>query len=267
MALQFRFQKLAEVLDIVVLVLMFNGNFPQFRDFVEARIFSRTDLLDQPVIEQLWETNIHVAAAFFDLFRDVDGYIPAILQRLKNQKIGGALNLHVFILIRHCASHPTSYFLQLLAVTNSCCNWFQPAVIINGWPIEYAGRIDAALSASSSLRKRLRRRVTARRRVGSPDGKSHDCGTHQSCAGLTMLNETASATEHADTRSPNRISTGERCPECRRQITVGPSGVEYGHERGAGEGVRDRCSRRPESVDPHRKGPDHDGWCGPGDSA
>lgn len=43
--------------------------------------------------------------------------------------------------------------------------------------------------------------------------------------------------------------TSETCPLCERQITVGPSGTEYGHERGE-SGRRERCPRRPESVDP-----------------
>lgn len=51
------------------------------------------------------------------------------------------------------------------------------------------------------------------------------------------------------------------CPDCRRQVTRGPDGTEYGHERGRGEtGTTDRCPRRPEGVDPGRPGPDHDGW-------
>lgn len=41
-----------------------------------------------------------------------------------------------------------------------------------------------------------------------------------------------------------------RCPECKSRCTRGPSGVEYGHERGL-RGSRDKCSRRPsERVDP-----------------
>jgi len=57
----------------------------------------------------------------------------------------------------------------------------------------------------------------------------------------------------------------ERCPECGRQITAGPSGVEYGHERGIGEtGDTERCSRRPDCVDPVRDAPDHDDWILPG---
>lgn len=57
----------------------------------------------------------------------------------------------------------------------------------------------------------------------------------------------------------------ERCPECGRQITVGPSGIEYGHERGSpGETGKERCPRRPDCVDPGRDGPDHDDWCRPG---
>jgi hypothetical protein len=52
-----------------------------------------------------------------------------------------------------------------------------------------------------------------------------------------------------------------RCPECGRQVTRGPSGVEYGHERGIGEtGQTERCSRRPDCVDPGRDARQHDGW-------
>lgn len=42
----------------------------------------------------------------------------------------------------------------------------------------------------------------------------------------------------------------KRCPECRRQISVSPrrAGVEYGHANGNGGG--ERCSRRPNCVDP-----------------
>jgi hypothetical protein len=56
------------------------------------------------------------------------------------------------------------------------------------------------------------------------------------------------------------------CPDCGRQVTRGPSGVEYGHERGRGEtGASERCEHRPDAVDPRRPAPHHEGWCtGPG---
>jgi len=41
------------------------------------------------------------------------------------------------------------------------------------------------------------------------------------------------------------------CLECHRQVTRGPSGIEYGHERARDcTGRRERCSRRPSCVDP-----------------
>jgi hypothetical protein len=44
----------------------------------------------------------------------------------------------------------------------------------------------------------------------------------------------------------------EICEECGRKITVDPgNGLEYGHKRGPVHHVnRERCSRRPEEVDP-----------------
>lgn len=43
---------------------------------------------------------------------------------------------------------------------------------------------------------------------------------------------------------PDGNEPGEyRCPECGRRVTVGQSGVEYGHQR------RKRCPRRPKEVD------------------
>lgn len=74
--------------------------------------------------------------------------------------------------------------------------------------------------------------------------------------------------ERSDTGLPDRRpeDSGEyRCPECGRQVTVGPSGREYGHERGANEtGSQERCPRRPASVDPKRDAPQYDGWVEPG---
>lgn len=59
-----------------------------------------------------------------------------------------------------------------------------------------------------------------------------------------------------------------RCEECRRAITVGPSGTEYGHERGRGStGTEPRCSRRPTSVDPKRADAQSDGGGWVGDEA
>ena len=46
---------------------------------------------------------------------------------------------------------------------------------------------------------------------------------------------------------------GERtslCEECNRRITAGLDGTEYGHARNGQHG--NRCSRRPDSVDPIR---------------
>lgn len=41
------------------------------------------------------------------------------------------------------------------------------------------------------------------------------------------------------------------CRECGNRCTRGPTGVEYGHERGRGTpGSHKRCSRRPVHVDP-----------------
>jgi hypothetical protein len=52
-----------------------------------------------------------------------------------------------------------------------------------------------------------------------------------------------------------------QCPDCGRQVTRGPSGLEYGHERGIGEtGATERCPRRPDAVDPKRAGVEHDTW-------
>jgi len=42
------------------------------------------------------------------------------------------------------------------------------------------------------------------------------------------------------------------CPECGRKCTRGPSGTEYGHRRARRR--EERCSRRPESVDPDKPG-------------
>jgi len=58
----------------------------------------------------------------------------------------------------------------------------------------------------------------------------------------------------SDTDSPTPGETYV-CPECNRQVTVGQSGVEYGHERAQSKTKhRDRCSRRPDRVDPGREG-------------
>lgn len=46
-----------------------------------------------------------------------------------------------------------------------------------------------------------------------------------------------------------------RCDECGRRCTVGMDGeTEYGHSRGLEHGDQDRCSRRPDSVDPDKFG-------------
>jgi hypothetical protein len=39
------------------------------------------------------------------------------------------------------------------------------------------------------------------------------------------------------------------CLECRARITRGPDGTEYGHRRYGRRGGQ-RCSRRPQAVDP-----------------
>lgn len=44
------------------------------------------------------------------------------------------------------------------------------------------------------------------------------------------------------------------CPECGWQCTKGPSGTEYGHQRGRRGGSRNRCPRRSEDVDPDKPG-------------
>lgn len=41
-----------------------------------------------------------------------------------------------------------------------------------------------------------------------------------------------------------------RCSECGNRITVGPSGTEYGHQRGIERGRDERCPLRPDCVDP-----------------
>jgi hypothetical protein len=43
-----------------------------------------------------------------------------------------------------------------------------------------------------------------------------------------------------------------RCDECGNRCTRGRDGTEYGHARGY-ELQQDRCSRRPDSVDPGRE--------------
>lgn len=59
-------------------------------------------------------------------------------------------------------------------------------------------------------------------------------------------------------------SHSERCDECGNWISIGPSGIEYGHERGPGNNnAAPQCPRRPDCVDPVRPGPDFDGWVGP----
>ena len=40
-----------------------------------------------------------------------------------------------------------------------------------------------------------------------------------------------------------------KCPECGRSVTRGPSGIEYGHERGR-RTDEPRCPRRSAIVDP-----------------
>lgn len=54
-----------------------------------------------------------------------------------------------------------------------------------------------------------------------------------------------------------------RCPECGCRCTRGPSGTEYGHQRGRGStGTGERCSRRPDTVDPKGTNPEYDEWNG-----
>jgi hypothetical protein len=43
------------------------------------------------------------------------------------------------------------------------------------------------------------------------------------------------------------------CPDCRRRVTRGESGTEYGHMRGT-TGYGPRCPRRPTAVDPSKPG-------------
>lgn len=72
-----------------------------------------------------------------------------------------------------------------------------------------------------------------------------------------------------DLRRPQRVQARDdthdfQCEDCGCWITVGKSGVEYGHERGrGGTGPAPRCPRRPDCVDPQRSGPQHDDWSGP----
>jgi hypothetical protein len=69
-------------------------------------------------------------------------------------------------------------------------------------------------------------------------------------------------------RCPNIAVHGEdshdyQCADCGRWVTIGPSGVEYGHERGIGDNGPDpRCDRRPPQTDPVRTGPNHHEWNG-----
>jgi hypothetical protein len=56
-----------------------------------------------------------------------------------------------------------------------------------------------------------------------------------------------------DPVSPDGSKPGEfRCPECKRAITRGESGLEYGHARNYPT-VEGRCSRRPIEVDHNKK--------------
>jgi len=44
-----------------------------------------------------------------------------------------------------------------------------------------------------------------------------------------------------------------RCPVCGQAVTRGPSGTEYGHQRGTETRGAERCPRRPEDgVDPEK---------------
>lgn len=41
------------------------------------------------------------------------------------------------------------------------------------------------------------------------------------------------------------------CPVCNCNVTLGPSGLEYGHSRGHHNG-KEKCPCRPAGVDPKR---------------
>ena len=64
-----------------------------------------------------------------------------------------------------------------------------------------------------------------------------------------------STNNYSDTRGglPATTDRDDICPECGRRITVGKTGTEYGHDRGTNDPRRERCPRRPDSVDPRTK--------------
>ena len=51
---------------------------------------------------------------------------------------------------------------------------------------------------------------------------------------------------------PDDPEPGEyRCPDCRSRVTVGKSGIEYGHSSTSSSSQSEDCPRRPhEKVDP-----------------
>ncbi len=64
----------------------------------------------------------------------------------------------------------------------------------------------------------------------------------------------ARQTQRRDLPEERPEDDGEyRCPECGNQATRSSSGVEYGHARKYDPyNGRERCSRRPRSVDPNK---------------
>lgn len=76
----------------------------------------------------------------------------------------------------------------------------------------------------------------------------------------TLAAPLADLDQHALARlaNPARVAvttTTDRtkfCPECKRRLTVGTDGVEYGHAR-ARTRTGGRCPNRPEECDPKRE--------------
>lgn len=65
-------------------------------------------------------------------------------------------------------------------------------------------------------------------------------------------------------RQADAADSSKICEECGRQITKGPSGIDYGHRDDNTRREKGRCSHRPDCVDPNSVRAKHPAMTGGG---
>lgn len=76
----------------------------------------------------------------------------------------------------------------------------------------------------------------------------------------------ARSNPHPESKEYDDLTRDEKVQQLRESLVEKASTRHNGKWRGE-TGVKDRCPRRPDCVDPGRDGPDHDDWSRPGSAS